>query len=66
MAKIKGEFTWCEFLTPCPRGKDCMVGDYDCSQCDFCQERYVHKGLDRMPYYTSVGEFEIECNYGKD
>ena len=26
--KIEYEFTWCDFLTPCPNGMDCMVGDY--------------------------------------
>lgn len=31
--KIKFEYTWCEYLTPCPHGRDCFVGDYDCSVC---------------------------------
>ena len=31
--EIIGISTWCDYLTPCPNGKDCMVGDFDCSQC---------------------------------
>ena len=32
--EIIGLSTWCDFLTPCPNGNDCMVGDFDCSQCE--------------------------------
>lgn len=31
--KIEFEYTWCEYLTPCPHGRDCFVGDFDCSIC---------------------------------
>ena len=32
---INYEYTWCEYLTPCPHGRDCFVGDYDCSICEY-------------------------------
>jgi hypothetical protein len=27
------EYTWCDFLTPCPH-KDCEVGSYECHTCE--------------------------------
>lgn len=37
--------TWCDYLTPCPfRNKDndpagIMVGDHDCSICEYCKKQ---------------------------
>lgn len=32
---IRFEYTWCDYLTKCPYNQGCMVGDYDCSQCQY-------------------------------
>jgi hypothetical protein len=63
MATIKGEITWCDYLTPCPFGKDCMVGDFDCCcMCEHHEKVTVLKSI-KAGDYVSVGVLEIECNH---
>lgn len=51
---INYDFTWCDFLTPCPYGKDCMVGDYDCSICEY------YNGNNTLPIID-----DVLTDYGK-
>lgn len=62
MVKIKGEFSWCEYLTPCPYGKDCMVGDFEC--CCSCEHHNKVEILQSLKggYSDSIGALEVECN----
>lgn len=63
---IDYEFTWCDFLTPCPYGKDCMVGDYDCQQCENFKSHGIHKaisinGTESYNSYFNIGSGWIKC-----
>ena len=63
---IDYEFTWCDFLTPCPHGKDCMVGDYDCMQCENFKSHGVYKsikvdGTESYNTYFNIGSGWINC-----
>lgn len=42
--KIEFEYTWCDYLTPCPHGRDCFVGDFDCSICPHFVDLVKKKG----------------------
>ena len=64
--KIDYEFTWCDFLTPCPCGKDCMVGDYECTQCHNFKSHEIYKnivvnGTETYNSYFDVGAGYVEC-----
>lgn len=63
---IDYEFTWCDFLTPCPYGKNCMVGDYDCMQCENFKSHGIYKSISvdgTNPYksYFDVGSGFVVC-----
>lgn len=70
--KIKFEYTWCDYLTPCPHGRDCFVGDYDCSICPFCEKYIVNKTpnastkIDDYGKYCKVYSGEITCKFTKN
>ena len=62
--KIEFEYTWCDYLTPCPHGRDCFVGDYDCSTCEFCGEiKTLSSTDDSLNYskYVKVYKGYIKC-----
>ena len=66
--KIEFEYTWCEYLTPCPNGRDCFVGDFDCSICphfDTINEvsKKVEKKVGDYSRYckTLVGQLVCKC-----
>ena len=44
---ITYKFNWCEYLTPCPHGNDCYVGDYDCAH---CSNFVKHVWMNNIPY----------------
>lgn len=63
---IDYEFTWCDFLTPCPYGKNCMVGDYDCMQCENFKSHGIYKsisidGTKSYKSYFDVGSGFVVC-----
>lgn len=29
------EYTWCDFLTPCPHRENIEIGSFDCSECKY-------------------------------
>lgn len=60
--KIYYERTWCDFLTPCPHGKNCLVGDYDCSICK-CFNGYIDEEPLNVGEYFKVIKGSILCNY---
>ena len=55
--EIIGISTWCDYLTPCPNGKDCMVGDFDCSQCKH------FNGIKRIEHNCSINVSPIDESY---
>lgn len=62
------EFTWCDFLTPCPHGKDCLVGDFCCTQCEYFKSHGIHKnivvnGTESYKSYFDVGTGWVNCEY---
>ena len=61
---------WCDYFTPCPHGKECCVGDYDCVTC----EHFVkHILIGEMPSdikndykrYFKIYNGQIICNSSK-
>ena len=68
-AKMKFEYNWCEYFTPCPYKTGIMIGDYDCSECQHFKgveinttEKVIPEGYARysMVYYGCVN-----CSYKK-
>ena len=55
--EIIGISTWCDYLTPCPNGKDCMVGDFDCSQCEH------FNGIKNVEHNCSINVSPIDESY---
>lgn len=70
---IEFEYTWCEYLTPCPNGRDCFVGDFDCSICPhFVNLIATNKSAEESESvagdyskYCKVFTGEISCKYKK-
>lgn len=65
---LEYEFNWCDFFTPCPHGKDCFVGDYDCTTCPnydhHVSERETkinNNNLDYKKYFITYKD-HIICN----
>ena len=68
---ITYERTWCDYLTPCPHGRDCMVGDVDCvkncgwrvgSVTEDPEKVYAPGDYHR---YTDIINGQITCLYGE-
>lgn len=67
---ITYEFGWCDFFTPCPHGKDCFVGDYDCCHCkhhvkQLCIDGEINNPIDStIDYgrYFQTFKGQIICN----
>ena len=63
---INYEYTWCNYLTPCPYRKDCYVGDYDCSICEFFGGNNSLPTVDDNPLdygkYIKIYKGCIKCN----
>ena len=60
------EFTWCDYLTPCPFRKDVFIGDYDCTICPKFISINIEKGINgsTIDYkrYADVGQGVVTCN----
>lgn len=56
-------FSWCDFLTPCPHNKGCCVGDYDCLQCKFFVKNEITEQvtIDCYKDYFNVGKGIVIC-----
>lgn len=54
---IPFEFTWCDYLTPCPHRPNIMVGDYDCCNC----ANYVSSRQESFKYDKQNDNYK---NYG--
>lgn len=56
-------FSWCDFLTPCPHHKDCCVGDYDCLNCEFFIKNEITEQvtIDCYKDYFNVGKGIVTC-----
>ena len=53
---ITYERTWCDYLTPCPHGNDCMVGDEDCvNNCGYCVGSVIEEPEKNMPQVITIG-----------
>lgn len=68
--QITYEFTWCDFLTPCPHGNDCMVGDCDCLCCQHFISTEILKpiypcGTESYSTYFDVGVGVVNCSFNK-
>ena len=70
--ELNFEFNWCEYLTPCPNGQDCMVGEYECQcQCKhFVSSKIIEdlqneNGVKNMKRYFEVGKGKLICNFNK-
>ena len=64
--QITYEFTWCDFLTPCPHGNNCMVGDHDCMICKHFYSNEILKsihpcGMESYSTYFDIGVGIIKC-----
>lgn len=61
--KFEYNFSWCDFLTPCPHHKDCYVGDYDCLRCKFFVKNDIIKQVTVNSYkdYFNIGTGIITC-----
>jgi hypothetical protein len=71
MEEIAFSYNWCEYLTPCPHNKDCMVGDYDCCVCEHNSKVRIFKELDiysKVEYlrYFAYGYGCVNCNFNKE
>ena len=66
---INYEYTWCEYLTPCPHGRDCFVGDYDCHICPLFVGINTLPDVDDSPLdygkYVKVYKGIIKCKKEK-
>ena len=68
---ITYEKTWCDYLTPCPHGRDYMVGDFDCvKSCGWCAGHIIEepeKEYKPGDYhrYTDITKGQITCKYGE-
>lgn len=65
---IAYSFSWCEFLDPCPYGKDCMVGDCDCCECEHNKHNEIFQELNTFDEigtlrYFRYGYGYVKCNY---
>ena len=67
--KIEFEYTWCDYLTPCPYGRDCFVGDFDCSICPhfvaLTKTSNVKDKIGDYGKYCKVYVGQIFCKYKK-
>lgn len=56
-------FSWCDFLTPCPHHKDCCVGDYDCLNCEFFVKNDITEQviIDGYKDYFNIGKGIVTC-----
>lgn len=68
--KIKFEYTWCDYLTPCPHGRDCFVGDFDCSICSHFAEIVPLLPMEKEKIgdykkYSKIFKGEIICKKTK-
>ena len=64
MSEFEYNFSWCDFLTPCPHHKDCCVGDYDCLNCEFFVKNNIIKSVTFDPYYKgyfNIGNGIVTC-----
>lgn len=64
MSEFEYDFSWCDFLTPCPHNKGCMVGDYDCLNCEFFVKNNIIKSVTLDPYYKgyfNIGSGIVTC-----
>ena len=65
------KYTWCEFLTPCPHGRDCFVGDFDCSVCAFFVKvnpiNATQNSETKIDYsrYSKIYKGQILCKFKK-
>lgn len=61
--KFEYNFSWCDFLTPCPHHKDCCVGDYDCLNCKFFIKNEITKQvtIDDYKDYFNIGSGIVTC-----
>lgn len=61
--KFEYNFSWCDFLTPCPHHKDCCVGDYDCLNCEFFGENEITEQvtIDCYKDYFNIGSGIVTC-----
>ena len=63
------EYTWCDYLTPCPHGNDCFVGDYDCFMCKHFVNDSAQSAVndcrknDDYSKYTKVYQSYLICNH---
>ena len=69
--KIEFEYTWCEYLTPCPNGRDCFVGDFDCSICPHFGKlievsKKVEEKIGDYSRYCKTHSGQIICKYNKE
>ena len=59
------EFTWCDYLTPCPHKKDVMIGDYDCSECEYHiavkQNNLICDASNSYSKYSKVANGVVFC-----
>jgi hypothetical protein len=63
--KLKFEFNWCDYKTPCPYKNDIFIGDYDCYTCEHNKEYTILDGitLDDKMSYLKIGNGIVICNY---
>ena len=67
--KIDFEYTWCDYLTPCPHGRDCFVGDFECSICphfvDIVSLPIIDNKAGDYSRYCKTMKGQIICNFGE-
>ena len=63
MSDFEYNFSWCDFLTPCPHHKDCCIGDYDCLNCEFFVKNDITEQvtIDGYKDYFNIGKGVVTC-----
>lgn len=67
--EIDFEYTWCDYLTPCPYNNDINVGSYECQEkCEYCAKNIISNPIDYKKYspcdyqiYQCIGKGKIIC-----
>ena len=63
---IEFEYTWCDYLTPCPHRENIEVGGFDCSECRYfissrSESSRYNSGNDNYKKYTEVLKGVVFC-----
>lgn len=74
MENLLFKFNWCDYFTPCPHGKDCMIGDHTCYTCIHCKSYIVNserfKNTDKIDNdyrkYFIINEGHVMCSFNED